>query len=135
MEILKQKEDYKMSNKKNYTNYNNKFQGSRAEVKPVDEAVVEPVMEEEVETVEEAVQEEVVVEETIEEPTTSVGIVECKNKLNVRKLPKKDAMVLCEIPNGSSVQVDLEKSTLEWYNVITPAGIEGFCMKNFVAVK
>lgn len=123
-----------MSNKKNYTNYNNKFQGSRAEVTPVDEAVVEPVMEEEVEAVEETV-EEVIVEETIEEPTTSVGIVECKNKLNVRKLPKKDAAVLCEIPNGTSVQVDLEKSTLEWYNVITPAGIEGFCMKNFVAVK
>lgn len=125
-----------MSNKKNYTNYNNKFQGSRAEVNPVDESVIEPVMEEEVEAVEETVEAtEEVVEETVEESTTSVGIVDCKNKLNVRKHPKKDATVLCEIPNGSSVQIDLEKSTLEWYHVITPAGIEGFCMKNFVAIK
>lgn len=125
-----------MSNKKNYTNYNNKFQGSRVEVKPVDEAVVEPVIDEE-EVVEETIEaaEEEVMEETIEEPATSVGIVDCKNKLNVRKHPKKDAAVLCEIPNGSSVQIDLEKSTLEWYHVITPAGIEGFCMKNFVAIK
>ena len=125
-----------MSNKKNYTNYNNKFQGSRVEVKPVDEAVVEPVIDEE-EVAEETIEaaEEEVMEETIEEPATSVGIVDCKNKLNVRKHPKKDAAVLCEIPNGSSVQIDLEKSTLEWYHVITPAGIEGFCMKNFVAIK
>lgn len=125
-----------MSNKKNYTNYNNKFQGSRVEVKPVDEAVVEPVIDEE-EVVEETIEaaEEEVMEETIEEPATSVGIVDCKNKLNVRKHPNKDAAVLCEIPNGSSVQIDLEKSTLEWYHVITPAGIEGFCMKNFVAIK
>lgn len=124
-----------MSNKKNYTNYNSKFQGSREEVNPVNEVVVETEAVEVVEEIE-TVEEEVVVETTEEEnEMTTVGFVDCKNKLNVRKLPKKDATVLCEIPNGSSVQVNLEKSTLEWYNVITPAGIEGFCMKNFVAIK
>ena len=130
-----------MPNKNKYTNYNNKFQGSREKVKPVDEAAViestEEAIEEAVEeTVEESVETiEEVAEETVEEPTTTVGLVDCKNKLNVRKLPKKDASVVCEIPNGSKVQVDLEKSTLEWYHVVTSAGIEGFCMKNFIAIR
>lgn len=124
-----------MSNKKNYTNYS-KFQGSRPEINPVEEVVVEPAIEEVVEeTVEDTVEEEVIVDEVVEETATSVGIVDCDTNLNVRKLPKKDAAVLCKLPNGTSVQVDLEKSTLEWYNVITPAGIEGFCMKNFIAIK
>lgn len=133
-----------MPNKKNYTNYNNKFQGSREDVKPVDEAIVneetveavKEVVEETIEEIVEAIEEEVAAEEVTEEvDSVVVGYVDCRNKLNVRKGPAKNAEVLCEIPNASKVQVNLGKSTLEWYHVITSAGIEGFCMKNFVAVK
>ena len=129
-----------MPNKKNYTNYNNKFQGSREVVNPVEEVVEEvavETVEENVEAIEEEVIEAAVEAEEVNEESDSlvVGYVDCRNKLNVRKNPAKSAEVLCEIPNASKVQVNLQKSTLEWYHVITSAGIEGFCMKNFVAIK
>lgn len=119
-----------MSNKK-YTNYNNKFQGSREAVNPIDEsaeAVIDEVVVENNDTVEEAVV------TSTKEVSDTLGFVVEANKLNVRKHPEKGADVLCVIPNGSQVKVDLEKSTLEWYHVVTSAGIEGFCMKNFVAI-
>ena len=118
---------------------------ARNEIQNADDATVEQinqleqrveVVEETIEKIVEAIEEEVAAEEVTEEvDSVVVGYVDCRNKLNVRKGPAKNAEVLCEIPNASKVQVNLGKSTLEWYHVITSAGIEGFCMKNFVAVK
>lgn len=67
------------------------------------------------------------------EPTVT-GVVTGCGKLNIRKEPSTSAAILCEVANKSELIIDLDKSTDEWYSVCTPAGIEGFCMKQFVVL-
>lgn len=117
--------------KKNYTNYNS----MSSNVEP--EVVVEPAVEE---TVEEVVKVETTedVVEAVEEPTVNVPVyayVDKCEKLNVRKNPSKTADIACVIPAKSTVTIDMSKSTNDWYSVCTAAGIEGFCMKNFLTIK
>ena len=66
---------------------------------------------------------------------TVIGVVTECVKLNIRKEPSKDADILCEVKVDSELQVDLSKSTDDWYNVCTSAGIEGFCMKEYVNIE
>jgi len=63
------------------------------------------------------------------------GVITDCLKLNVRKEPKVDADVLTVIPVLSKVQVDAEASADEFYKVCTETGIEGFCVKKYVALK
>lgn len=82
--------------------------------------------------------------ETIEETPVSApepdpkpyvtGIVAGCGKLNIRKEPSITADILCEVVLKSELNIDLDNSTDEWYSVCTPAGVEGFCMKKFVAL-
>lgn len=82
------------------------------------------------------------VEKTVETTTTEteavvetvIGVVTECVKLNIRKEPSKDADILCEVKFASELQVDLTKSTDDWYSVCTGAGIEGFCMKEYVNI-
>lgn len=92
--------------KTNYKNYN---RGNRKDVKPVDE----------------------VVEETKE----IIGVVSNCEKLNVRSNPDKDSDVLYTLNKGNEVMIDKEASTSEFYKVITGAGLEGYCMKQFIEVE
>lgn len=147
-----------MSKNKNYHNYQNystnnpavektdeetKLQGSRTAVNPVDEAsalsesdkeiITEPKVEEpvavptpETETEQESEQEAV---------KPIIGVVTDCLKLRVRKQPNASAEVLCEIDALSEVQIEEKESTEEFYKVCTEAGVEGFCMKKFIAVK
>jgi hypothetical protein len=62
------------------------------------------------------------------------GIVVNCTRLNVRKAPSVKAPVLCTIPVDSNVLVCLEESTDEFYWVETAAGVEGFCMKDYIDV-
>lgn len=96
--------------------------GHRAETNPVDEAIPAEVKE----TLSDVVAE-------VKEAVFGV-ITDCLN-LNVRKEPKADADVLAIIPAFSKVQVDTEISTDEFYKVCTETGIEGFCMKKYVALQ
>lgn len=96
--------------------------GLRAETTPVDEAIPAEVKK----TLPD------IVAETKE---TVFGVITDCLKLNVRKEPKIDADVLTIIPALSNVQVDVEASTDEFYKVCTETGIEGFCMKKYVALK
>ena len=113
-----------MSNK-NYKNYN-----TMSSTKPT-EGVVDPV----------EVKEEVKVEETTpvveqpkpEPPKTLTGKVAGCAKLNVRKTPSKDGEVLAIINEGSEVVINKIKSTMDFYAVCTATGVEGFCMKKFIA--
>ena len=56
-------------------------------------------------------------------------------KLNVREKPTVEAPVVCEIVCQTELMIDEKESTEEFYKVCTAAGIEGFCMKKFIAIQ
>lgn len=129
---------------KNHYKPTNNMQGMRASTNPIDETNKLS------ETDKEAVIEQQITEPEVEELITAtvsesdpepeqeksiIGIVTDCLKLRVRKQPNTAAEVLCEIDALSEVQIDEKESTEEFYKVCTEAGIEGFCMKKFIAVK
>jgi len=61
-------------------------------------------------------------------------VTNCK-KLNVREKPTVESPVVCEIVYQTEVMIDEKESTEEFYKVYTVAGIEGFCMKKFIAIR
>lgn len=64
-----------------------------------------------------------------------IGIVTDCLKLNIRKEPDKDSEVVVVVTCLDELKIDPDASTDDWYAVCTAAGIEGFCMKKFVAVR
>lgn len=62
-----------------------------------------------------------------------LGYVNCK-LLNVREAPSKDANVVCKIASKNEVEIDLENSTDEFFKIVTAAGVEGFCMREFITL-
>lgn len=56
-------------------------------------------------------------------------------KLNVREEPSLKGKVLCTIPVGAKAKIDTESSTNGWYKVQTKEGVNGFCMKKYIATK
>ena len=101
----------------NHKNYNKMFDAA--------ETVTEP----------EVVEPEVVMPQPVEEPKFVIGkVVDCV-KLNVREHPNTDAEVVCIIPEGTELQVDVDNYYDGWFRVYTAAGQEGFCMKQFINVK
>ncbi len=66
---------------------------------------------------------------------TATGRVFNCEQLYVRIEGKKGSDVLCIIEKDSEVQINLNESTEEFYKVVTPSGIEGYCMKKFIEVK
>lgn len=98
-----------MSKKHNHSNY---AVETNAEIKPVEEAV-----------------------EVVETSTESItGVVDYCAKLNVRTTPDLDGDVVASLAKQTAVEIDLTKSTDEWYYVSTAMGIEGFCMRQYVYV-
>lgn len=71
--------------------------------------------------------------EDIKQETTG-KVFNCE-QLYVRKESKKESDVLCIIEKDSEVKINLDDSTEEFYKVVTPSGIEGYCMKKFIEVK
>ena len=69
-----------------------------------------------------------------EVPKTSTGVVVNCAKLNVRANPTTNAEVLCVLNVDSYVEVNLEKSTKEWFKVCTANGVDGYCMRKFINV-
>ena len=61
-------------------------------------------------------------------------VTNCK-KLNVREEPKKDSAIVCEVDYQTELMIDENESTEEFYKVCTAAGIEGFCMRKFIAIQ
>ena len=67
-------------------------------------------------------------------PATIIGYT----KLNVRKNPSKDSEVVCIITKDSSVTVNYNESTEDFYKVyvnVDNVPYEGFCMKEFISIK
>ena len=133
-----------MSKNKPYRNYNN-YSANKPEVK-VEEPVVEPItateevvkveVAEEIEPVTEEVEQvEVETTEPVAAPAPVIGVVNCK-LLRVRSEADSTAdNVICEIEEGTEVQINKAESTADFYKVITTAGAEGFCMKKFITIK
>lgn len=93
------------------------------ELNPIEPAVTEPV---------ETVMPELVVEET---PKFVIGTVVDCNSLNVREHPDRKADVLTILMAGTDVQIAIDEKLAEWYHVYTATGLDGFCMKNYIALK
>lgn len=70
-------------------------------------------------------------EAPVEEMT---GIVTDCRKLNIRAKPDIDSEVLAAVNCLDELRIDPSASIDEWYAVCTAVGVEGFCMKKFVAV-
>ena len=127
-----------MSNK-HYTQYS-KFSGEEPMLVNNPEFEVE---EENKEKVEEPIEGQIVIPEVEPEPDPEPSIEpenrkfgkisNCK-KLNVRKLPSRDAGIVSELVEGSEVMIDEKESTALFYKIYTEHGIEGFCMKQFIKV-
>ena len=56
-------------------------------------------------------------------------------KLNIREKPTKDSRVVTVVTCLDELEIDMGDSNDDWYAVCTATGIEGFCMKKFVAVR
>lgn len=65
----------------------------------------------------------------------TAGVVTDCTKLRVRREPSVDAEVLAIIDALSEVKVDVDAATDDFYKVCTAAGIEGFCMRKYIALK
>lgn len=75
--------------------------------------------------------------ETQETETDSdlvIGVVTNCLRLNVREKPTTSSPVISAVEALSELMVDVGKSDEEWYSVCTEAGIEGYCMRNFITI-
>ena len=70
-----------------------------------------------------------------QEPDLAIGILTNCLRLNIREKPNISAPIITEANTLSELMIDLAASNEEWYSVCTEAGIEGFCMKKFIAIK
>lgn len=93
----------------------NDIHGKRAETNPVDDAAN-------------------ITEEEVKAAFISGVVTNCK-KLNVRKEPRTDAGIIAIIPVSAEVVVDVDGSVGDFYKICTVAGIEGFCVKSYIALK
>ena len=121
--------------KKHYTQYS-KFSGEEPETEIEEETVEE----------EQPLEGQIVIPEVESEPVfvspmsevepeiRKFGKINNCKKLNVRKLPSRDAEIISELVEGSEVMIDEKESTALFYKICTEHGIEGFCMKQFIKV-
>ena len=127
-----------MSNK-HYTQYS-KFSGEEPMTVNESELEVEEAVEEKVE---EPIEGQIVIPEVEPEPDPEPSIEpenrkfgkvsNCK-KLNIRKLPSRDAEIVSELIEGSEVMIDEKESTALFYKICTEHGIDGYCMKDYIKV-
>jgi uncharacterized protein YgiM (DUF1202 family) len=65
---------------------------------------------------------------------TVYGEVANCRKLNIREKPDINSKVVTVVPCSEKLNINLEDSKNEWLAVCTVAGIEGFCMKEFIEI-
>lgn len=75
------------------------------------------------------------IETETETATETVGVVVGCDRLNIRKMPNINAKIITTAKVGTELYIDVDNSTDKWYCVCTAAGIEGFCMKDYVDIK
>lgn len=77
----------------------------------------------------------VLMEETVETaplPETIEGVVVNCGKLNVRAKPDSNAEIVCVLNAKSEIEIDVAKSSNEWFHVCTATGVEGYCMRQYI---
>jgi len=128
--------------KHNYQNYSKRYNNQKPQVeKPAVEETAEEIVEQVEDTAEEQIEETVEGVEEVEEVSledaveTVIGIVSDCKKLNVRKLPSPDADKVTVVEEGTPLMLDLDNSTGNYYKVYTESGVEGYCLKEYVAVR
>lgn len=139
---MKQKDYTKFANKEKEVE---KVEVINEEVTSVDEALEEtkeeiiktPEVEETIETSEvdetqvtESDESEVQNEQVVVVEGTVTGCA----RLNVRKEANKESQAIYILDKGSSVMVDLDNSTEDFYKIYT-IEIEGYCVKEFIEIK
>lgn len=113
-----------MSNKKNYNKIST--EKTKAEVAEVVEET--PAVEAEVA--------ETVVEEAPQVTMSNpIGVVVNCEKLNVRKNSSVKSESIGVIVKGTEVEIFEDSSTNDFYSVVTPEGLNGYCMKKYISVK
>ena len=65
-------------------------------------------------------------------PETVEGVVVKCAKLNVRAKPEAGADVVCVLDAASEIEININKSTDDWFSICTATGVEGYCMRKFV---
>lgn len=73
--------------------------------------------------------------EAVEEVVEVFGVVTDCLRLNIRAEPTQDSAIVTIVTCLDELKIDLDNSTDDWYAVCTASGVEGFCMKKFVAVR
>lgn len=107
--------------RKDYTKYADKpVSPVQSKIEEAEAIIEEPVVEA-----------EQPVEEVVEQ---KMGVVVDCVKLNVREFPDPNADVVCTINASTNLIIDEDESTDEYYKICTEAGVEGYCMKKFIAV-
>lgn len=123
---------------KNYTNYSkqNNIKPAEEVTPEISEENVQNTQEEEITVTEPEIAgtsyDVVEVEETIAETdsdstTVTIGTVVNCEKLNIRAEAKADAKIIGTFFKGQEVEIDLNTSTDEFYDVVI-----GFCMKKYI---
>ena len=109
--------------------YNNYYQNNKPE-----DQVTNTVIKEDDEV---TIQADPVVDPEPEVLKPVIGVVCDCQALNVRKQPTKMSAVLAVINSGDEVEIieGAEENWGDFYKVCTQTGIEGFCMKQFIAIK
>ena len=125
--------NFKNQNRRNYNQYANKPEPEQVKEETVEEIIepAEETVEEVIEPVEEIVEEAIEDVTEVEEKTTEVafGKVNC-SKLNVRKEPSIHSNPLCIVEYGT--RMEISEFNGEWVKILTPDGVSGYCMREFI---
>lgn len=79
---------------------------------------------------------EIVPDEITDEPEEYlIGKVTGCDKLRVRVEPSTEAEVAKIIAKKTEVMISVEESTDDFYKICTESGLEGFCLKKFIAIQ
>ena len=70
--------------------------------------------------------------ETVTLPAVVKGTVAHCSKLNVREKPVVNSEIVCVLNVTSEIEIDVEKSTENWFYVRSATGAEGYCMKEYI---
>lgn len=66
--------------------------------------------------------------------TPTVGVVVGCKRLNIREEPGKESEVVDIVPVETELLIDSDFEHELFYSVLTPDGIDGYCMKEFVDI-
>jgi len=124
-----------MSSKNTNTNIDSKHQKIES-ADGIEEKEIDTVDEKETDEVKDQPEEKETdeVKDQPEEKEKMIGVVRDCFRLNIRKEPKITSEIISKVDVFSKLIINENESTYEWFSILTESGINGFCMKKFVAI-